>query len=47
MSQNTPCRFDEVTLAFAGTAVARAAKRPNSPRAAPFTKQTTQKYRRF
>ncbi|MEQ1645364.1 MAG: hypothetical protein ABL959_18080 [Pyrinomonadaceae bacterium] len=23
MSQNTPCRFDEVTLAFAGTAVVR------------------------
>ena len=31
MSQNTPCRFDEVTLAFAGTAVeqARCLLRPN------------------
>lgn len=32
MSQNTPCRFDEVTLAFAGTAVeqARCLLRPNA-----------------
>ncbi len=32
MSQNTPCRFDEVTLAFVGTAVeqARCLLRPNA-----------------